>query len=118
VVQLGQFEQFENHFWRTVGRNYTSLEANPPDGHVPQAEVHLVGEQVPVPVQVVESQRTHSWVLLHSIVEGEDDPGAAHPSDRYIFVEQSQIARVEIRYVRKGRTPTGFSVRAGDEVAE
>jgi hypothetical protein len=108
--------QFVHPLWSVVGRNYASLEADPPDGYLPRTEVHLVGEYAPIPVGVVETRRDYPWVLLHSIVEGEDD--ASHPSDRYIFVPESRIARVEIRYVRKGEFPIGFSVRdASEDVA-
>lgn len=90
-----------------VGRNHASLEANPPEGYAPRTEVHIVDEEAPVPVRLVETRRDYPWVLLHS----RHDADRPHPNDRYIFVHESRLAHVEIRYVRKAEFPTGFSVR-------
>jgi hypothetical protein len=109
--------QFVHPFWSTVGRNYASLEASAPDGYSPEVEVHLVDDPAPIPVCIVESRRDYSWVLLHSRVEGKDDAHNAYPSDRYIFVEQSRVARVEIRYVRETELAMGFTARSTIERA-
>ena len=52
--------------------------------------------------------------MLHSYGPGEVR-SKAHPEDRLVFVPASHIARVEIRFVRTGRYPTGFAVSELDE---
>jgi hypothetical protein len=69
-------------------------------------------------VSVVESSRTHTWILLHSPIEGGDDPNTAHPSDRLVFADESQLSRVEIGYVREElepRAPIGFRLQEATE---
>lgn len=47
--------------------------------------------------------------MLHSITDGKDEPDTAYPTDRSVFVTRDLIMRVELRYVRQGKTPIGFT---------
>ncbi len=47
------------------------------------------------------------------MIEGEDDPKTAYPSDRLIFIDESQLSRVEVIYVRdepEPHHPLGFRI--------
>ena len=99
----------QHRVWRAVARNYKSLEEHSPDGYVPVVEVHIGGEAVPI--VRVETSRDDSWVMFHSLAEGKDDPTASYATDRYLFVQEAAIGRVEIRFVREGNMAPkpGFS---------
>jgi hypothetical protein len=107
--------RFAPRLWHIVKLNYESLEANAPDGYVPQVEVYVGGDPLPIPIGVVETHRERGWVLLHSLTEGRNDPSKSHATDRYVFVEEREIARVEIRFVRQGKFPIGFQIREANE---
>jgi hypothetical protein len=106
---------FDHRLWHNVKLNYESLEANAPEGYVPQVEVYVGGDPMPIPIGVVEAHRTKGWVLLHSLTEGRNDPNKMYATDRYVFVEDREIARVDIRFVREGKFPIGFHVREASE---
>ncbi len=95
--------------WRAVARNYKSLEEHSPDGYVPVVEAHVGGEAVPV--VRVETSGDDSWVMFHSLAEGKDGLTASYATDRYLFVQEAAIGRVEIRFVREGNMAPklGFS---------
>jgi hypothetical protein len=106
--------QFVNPFWRTVARNYEAMRANAPQGYMAVVVAYFVGDSTPCLVGVVESRRDDTRLLLHSIIEGADDPNTAHPSDRLIFVDESQLSRVEVIYVSEEpqpRHPVGFRLQ-------
>jgi hypothetical protein len=98
-----------NPFWRTVARNFQGMEQHAPEGYVARAEVLLQGDPEPLPIGVVHSRAGDPW-LLFELPHG--DPDLAHPNDRLVFAHESQVARVEIRYVRESERPLGFKVHA------
>jgi hypothetical protein len=115
-ASLCEVAQFVNRFWRTVGSNYEAMNENAPDGYKAVVLAYFVGDQTPVPVGVVESRRDYSFFLIHSIIENVEKPTIASPTDRLVFADESQLSRVEIRYLRDEpeteiRYPLGFSVK-------
>ena len=107
-------EKDSHWIWRIVENNRAAAERAAPEGHQAIVEVHLAGLPAPVVVERVETQRDHPWVMLHSYGP-EEVRTKAHPEDRLVFVPAGHIARVEIRFVRTGRYPTGFAVSELDD---
>ena len=107
-------EQDNHWIWRIVENNRAAADKAAPDGYQAIVEAHLVGVPAPVVVERVETRRDQPWVMLHSFGPEETRP-KAHPEDRLVFVTAGHIARVEIRFVRTGRYPTGFAVTELDE---
>jgi hypothetical protein len=102
----------DHYLWRVVGNNYRSLEAHAPEGYAPVADVYLAGVEAPIRLHQAETHREQPWVLLHSYdPEGEGDAAKAYPEDRLVFVHESLVTRVELRFVRKADAPFGFSHR-------
>ena len=105
----------DNHWiWRIVEDNRAAADKAAPEGYPAIVEAHLLGVPAPVVVERVETRRDQPWVMLHSYGP-EEDRNKAHPEDRLVFVPSTHIARVEIRYVRTGRYPTGFAVSELDD---
>jgi hypothetical protein len=104
------------NFWRIVARNHDAMEKHKPEGDYRAVVfVHFVGEPEPLHVGAVQSDRRTGLLMFQSSPVGGDDPEHFYPSDRYVFCEPSQVARVEIAYVKpKPRHPLGFSVTETD----
>jgi hypothetical protein len=104
-----------NELWRLVARNYESMDAKAPAGHKARVFVHLADDPAtPILVNGVESDRNRSVILLHSMLEDtlEDaDPQLAMLSERLVFVDESTVTRVEIRYILSEHS-TGFTLYA------
>jgi hypothetical protein len=102
------------------------LETVAPEGFEPVVEVFLAGREAPIVPAYVETSRSPEvpWVYLQARVitdehadHGEpDEQGERREPDEYwVYVHESLIARVEIRFVRKGEKTLGFGVREADE---
>ena len=112
---LVQVSEKDIHWiWRVVENNRAAADKAAPEGYQAIVEAHLVGVPAPVVVERVETRRDQPWVTLHSYGP-EEDRREAHPEDRLVFVPAGHIARVEIRFVRTGRYPTGFAVSELDD---
>jgi hypothetical protein len=108
-------KETDSHWiWRVVEHNRAAAEKAAPEGHQAIVEVHLVGVPAPVVVERVETRHDQPWVMLHSYGPEEERTGT-HPEDRLVFVPPAHIARLEIRFVRTGRYPTGFAVSELDD---
>jgi hypothetical protein len=109
---------FVNELWGLVARNYERMDMNAPAGHKARVFVHLTDETaIPLLVNGVESDRNRSVVLLHCLLEDtlEDaDPQIAMLSDRLLFVDESTVTRVEIRYILSEHS-TGFTLRTDSQ---
>jgi hypothetical protein len=104
----------EPRLWQIVARNYEALKEHAPEGHIALVFVYFVGDPTPLPVGVVESSRSHAWLLFHSLIEGKDEPDKFYPTDRYVFAAESQLSRVEIRSCATSPslgTRSGFAYR-------
>jgi hypothetical protein len=103
-------EAYDNHFvWRIIENNRAAAQQHAPDGYQAIVEAHLLYREAPIVVSKVETQRDQPWVLLHSYGPDHGD-GNAHPDDTLVFVPETHIDRVELRFVRTGRYPAGFTV--------
>ena len=103
-------------FWRTVARNYDAIEEHKPAGDYRAVVlIHFVGEQEPLYAGLVESNRRTGLLMFQSSPLGGDDPEHFYPTDRFVFCEPSQVARVEIAYVKpQPKHPLGFTVSDTD----
>ena len=107
-------ERDPHWIWRVVEDNRAAADRAAPEGHQAIVEAHLVGVAAPVVVERVETRRDQPWVMLHAYGP-EEVRTAAHPEDRLVFVHSNHVARVEVRFVRRGRYPTGFAVSELDD---
>jgi hypothetical protein len=117
-ASLRDVAQFGGQFWRIVARNYEGMNESAPEGHTTVVIAYFVGDPTAYPVGVVESSRDNTWFLIHWIIERVDDPTTASPTDRLIFSDESQLSRVEVRYLRdepESRHPLGFRVEEASE---
>jgi hypothetical protein len=58
--------------------------------------IHFVGEQEPLYAGFVQSNRRTGLLMFQSSSVGGDDSEHFYPTDRFVFYELSQVARVEI----------------------
>jgi hypothetical protein len=109
----------DGDFWRIVALNRDSMQEHKPEGDYRAVVfVHFFGEREPLYVGAVQNSRRTGLLMFQSSPAGGDDPEQAYPSDRFVFCEPSQLARVEIAYVKpKPKHPLGFSVSETDESA-
>jgi hypothetical protein len=110
--------QFGSRFWRIIANNYEGMNENAPEGHTAVVLAYFVGDSTPCTVGLVETRRDNAWFLIHSIIERVDDPTSASSTDRLIFSDESQLSRVEVRYMRdelESRHPLGFRVEEASE---
>ena len=95
------------YVWADIRYRLGELEKSAPEGHQPVAEVFLAGREEPFVPSHIETSQDHEypWVVLHVT-------SARRSADDYlVWVPESLIARVEIRYVPAGdRQPVGFSL--------
>lgn len=106
--------------WRRVTSDREELQKLAPDGFEAVVEVFLVGREEPVvPVYVESSSSTeYPWVRMQArAAAGEPgEPGERRGPEEYlVHVHESFVARVEIRFVRKGAKTLGFGAREVDE---
>jgi hypothetical protein len=99
---------YENRLWRTVGRNYKSLEDSAPDGYTPRVEVFLHGSAEPLEISLVESRRDDPWIVFH--IYASREAKEPEPGDRYVFAQEANIARIELSYAPQSGRPIGFRV--------
>jgi hypothetical protein len=105
-----------------VSETREHLETVAPEGFEPVAEVFLAGREEPIVPAFIETSRSPEvpWVYLRARVTGEPDEPDEHgerrePDEYWVYVHESLVARVEIRFFRKGEKTLGFRVREADE---
>ncbi len=81
--------------WRTLESDYNDVKAKAPDGFEPVVEVFIHGRSEPVEIGRVEAHRdpNHPWVRFESLSE----EYKVHPRDRWVYVAESNIGRIEVR---------------------
>jgi hypothetical protein len=101
--------------WRRVLYDVERLTAAAPEGFEPCIEVFLAGRETPVEIGYVETHRgpDDPWVRLQAISRTQSGEVRA-PDEYWVHVHESLISRVEIRFIRKGQTATGFGFSYGD----
>lgn len=81
--------------WSTLESDYKDVKAKAPDGFEPVVEVFIHGRPDPVEIGRVEAHRDpdHPWVRFESRTEAYK----LHPRDRWVYVTESNIGRIEVR---------------------
>lgn|SRR5215211_1490084 len=109
----------QGRFWRMVSETRAHLETVAPEGFEPVVEIFLAGREEPIVPAFIETSRSPEvpWVYLQARVtceHGEPDE-RREPDEHWVYAHENLVARVEIRFVRKGAKTLGFEVREADE---
>jgi hypothetical protein len=106
--------------WGRVRSLYDQLEERAPEGFAPVVQVFLAGREEPVEpafVQTSTDSDVYPWILLQARTAADQVGEQRGPDEYWVHVHENLIARIEIRFVRKGERTIGFAVAETDDGA-
>jgi hypothetical protein len=112
-LETQEVNQMDRHrLWRNVTQHHELLQAKAPEGHEAVVEVFVLGREEPIVPAYVETSRSpeYPWAVLQARSARDESANTREPDEFWVHVHADLIQRVEIRFVRTGETPIGFSI--------